>query len=954
VSIIPEYINSLHRLALVYNSLGEYKNAEFVLQKEIDIIKKMQGEDHPDFAICISNLAVLYKSMGEFLKAESLLLQSLQIIKKASGEDCPEYATSLNNLASVYTHTGAYKKAEHLYLQAMDIDRKTSGGIHPNYAADLNNLAFLYKLMGLYDKAEFYNQQALQIRKELFGEEHSDYAQSLNNLAMLYIIMGIFNKAELLLQKALHIRKKVYGEAHREYAVSLNNLAFLYDFEGAYEKAEPLYEQAIRIDRSVLGEDHPDYATDLNNLAWLYQATMRYEKAELLFTTVLQIRKKAFGINHPDYGESLNNLAGLYYRTGKFSKAVPFSQQALEISKAALGNEHPNYGMHLNNLAALYIASNRVEEGLELMKNASGIDDLMIGQIFSISSEEERLDYLSAIRFHLDVFFSFVFRDFSRSPQVIGDAFTLLQKRKAIALEAFAVQRDAILIGKYTHLSGKLDTLKNVRNQIARKTLDGSGIEGYAAHQRYLTELKEEKERMEKDLAHDIPEIRLEQNLRNADKDTIARILPPDSALLEFFRYNVYDFTAVPAKGEQQWKPARYGVFVLRSGDPESLSLVDIGEADQIDRLIALYKSGVSGPGTAAGLEQPQTVVEIKEGLNLFHALIAPFRSKLENCSRLIIAPDGEISIIPFEVIPVPEGGHLIDLYHISYTGVGRDVIRLAASIRGTAGNALVLASPDFDLHSSGITTSRADSSVSGRISRDFSRQSVYFPPLPATRVEGTSVGNLLGVRPLLEQEALEARLKSASSPRVLHIATHGFFLTDQELSGLIRARNQGAFGCLDKSHRPVTGSENPMLRSGLALAGVNTWLNNGNLHPEAEDGILTAEDVTGLDLSGTDLAVLSACDTGLGDVKTGEGVFGLRRAFALAGAKTLVMSLWKVPDKPTQELMSDFYRRLLMKTTKADALREAQIELRKRYPHPKAWGAFICQGDIGLISDIH
>ena len=148
-------------------------------------------------------------------------------------------------------------------------------------------------------------------------------------------------------------------------------------------------------------------------------------------------------------------------------------------------------------------------------------------------------------------------------------------------------------------------------------------------------------------------------------------------------------------------------------------------------------------------------------------------------------------------------------------------------------------------------------------------------------------------------------------------------------------------------------GMENPMLRSGLALAGANTWLNKGELPPEAEDGILTAEDVSGLDLSNTSLAVLSACDTGMGDIKTGEGVFGLRRAFALAGAKTLVMSLWSVPDLATQELMVDFYQRILAGTAKADALRESQLALRNKYPHPKDWGAFICQGDPGVLVDI-
>jgi len=202
----------------------------------------------------------------------------------------------------------------------------------------------------------------------------------------------------------------------------------------------------------------------------------------------------------------------------------------------------------------------------------------------------------------------------------------------------------------------------------------------------------------------------------------------------------------------------------------------------------------------------------------------------------------------------------------------------------------------------------------------------------------------LLGVQPLLDRSVLDAKLKTARSPQTLHLATHGFFLDDQPHDPNQDQRALAVIGATDR----LAGAkfENPLLRSGLLLAGFNTWRTGGEPPAEAEDGLLTAEDVTGLDLLDTELVVLSACDTGLGMVHAGEGVFGLRRAFVVAGAKTLVMSLWKVPDQQTQELMVDFYRRLLADTPRAQALREAQLELRKRHPHPFYWGAFICQGD--------
>ena len=197
-----------------------------------------------------------------------------------------------------------------------------------------------------------------------------------------------------------------------------------------------------------------------------------------------------------------------------------------------------------------------------------------------------------------------------------------------------------------------------------------------------------------------------------------------------------------------------------------------------------------------------------------------------------------------------------------------------------------------------------------------------------------------------------EARIKKYRSPRILHFATHGFFLKDQERDPNKEKRGQGAMGAMDfaKSGGMVRLSgldlENPLLRSGLALAGVNTWLKGQNPPPDAEDGLLTAEDVTGLDLLDTELVVLSACETGLGEVRTGEGVFGLRRSFVLAGADTLVMSLWKVPDQQTRELMEEFYSRILAREPRAKALKNAQMSIRSKHPHPFFWGAFICQGD--------
>jgi CHAT domain-containing protein len=288
-----------------------------------------------------------------------------------------------------------------------------------------------------------------------------------------------------------------------------------------------------------------------------------------------------------------------------------------------------------------------------------------------------------------------------------------------------------------------------------------------------------------------------------------------------------------------------------------------------------------------------------------------------------------------------------VDAFPLSYVNTGRDVLRFGATSSGRATAPLVIADPDFDL-STGATAPRAGPPV-GRLSRDLPRGQLRFARLPGTRGEGERVAALLGTQPWQEGAAVEGRLKrECRSPRVLHLATHGFFLADQKREGAAGLRDLGAADEAGGLTGPIP--ENPLLRSGLALAGANTWLAGGALPEEAEDGLLTAEDVSGLDLLATELVVLSACETALGEVHTGEGVFGLQRAFTLAGAKTLVMSLWSVPDEPTRELMEDFYARVLAGEARADALRNAQLALRRKYPAAAYWGAFLCQGNPGPL----
>lgn len=337
---------------------------------------------------------------------------------------------------------------------------------------------------------------------------------------------------------------------------------------------------------------------------------------------------------------------------------------------------------------------------------------------------------------------------------------------------------------------------------------------------------------------------------------------------------------------------------------------------------------------------------------NLRRVLYDPLLPYLTSTTRLIIAADGHLAHIPWEILPCESEGYLIDKYAISYVGCGRELIHAEEFHGPILSKPVVMACPDFEVS---CASKRVESDPC-ELARALDLHSIRFEPLPATRKEGEQVANILGVTPLLGAEVLEGTLKSVKSPWVLHVATHGFFLDHLSYT------STSSTGQTDGFVSPADADfADPLLRSGLALSGAQTWLDGGALPPNAEDGILTAADVMTLDLNGTELVVLSACSTGVGEVRSGEGVYGLRRAFLAAGARTLVMSLWSVSDESTSQLMSMFYANLITgQLPRHEALRSAQLSIRdytdesgqQPYQHPYYWGPFICQGETAAIKE--
>lgn len=987
---LVEKINSGHQKALTAQEKGRYEEGIQFSEKACELAKIAFGKNHHNYASLLNLLAALRYEMGQFYEAESLDLEAKQIYKQQFETNHPDYATSLNNLAGLYQAMGRFSDAELFYLEAKQIYKCQLGENHPNYTASLNNLARLYGVMGRFSEAETLYLQGMKIEKLQLRENHYSYADSLNNLATLYYAMKRFSEAE------------------------------------------PLYRQAREIWTQQLGKNHPDYATSLNNLATLYQAMGRFSEAEPLMLQAKQIKKQQLGDNHSDYATSVNNLATLYKEMGRFSDAETLFRQAQEIFKRQLGKNHPHYATSLNNLAGLMAAMNRPREALQLMREAADIQNRIIGEILSISSDRQRLDYLQQNYWLLELFLSLINQYFSDDSPAKQAALDLVWRRKGLATEAGILLRTSIASERYRHLAPQFEEFRQLTRQIGYLTWQiPASPEGLPEYRQRLADLTRKQEELEQSLSRQIPEMNLESQLKRASRQAIATLLPDGATLVEFVRFNVANFQAVAANGDNRWLPPRYLAFILSSGDSENVEMLDLGEAETIDNLSRQFRRLASGedsdtPGknrVVACFDDDETPeaeswIYPEQGRQLYQILIQPLQRHLQPGQVVYLATDGELATLPFGILSRDGTVELMGEYELRYLNVGRDLLRFHVEIPVEHTQPLVIANPDYNLReyvpvptpqtrpqkrSTGIPHQTilavaiafliiisvillaafppvgvvlilagviAVFAIDGKkpmqtdapqtvpspailesplppfpspptpqtpadvrsLSRELGRgEGNFFTPLPGTKIEGERIAQLLQVPVYLETQAVKSLLSHSRSPKIVHIATHGYFL-EVSRDGLNDAMDGFQFASIGSSQSRFKFAhvQNPLTRSGLAFAGANTALKEGKLPPDAEEGLLTAQNATMLDLTGTIIVVLSACDTALGNVSIGEGVLGLRRSIIVAGAETLVMSLWKVPDVPTAILMERFYHNLFQnKLGRTKCLEEAQAYLR-------------------------
>jgi CHAT domain-containing protein/tetratricopeptide (TPR) repeat protein len=959
---------ALNNLAVLYDKQSRYGEAEPLYRRALAIDEKALGPEHPGVATGLNNLAELYREQGRYGDAEPLYQRALAIHQKALGPEHPDVATDLNNLAGLYENQGRYGDAEPLFKRALTIREKTLGSDHPDVATSLNNLALLYKEQGRYGDAEPLYQRALAIDEKALGP-HLSVARDLNNLAGLYDNQGRYGDAEPLFKRALAIQEKALGPEHPDVATDLNNLALLYKEQGRYGDAEPLYRRALAIDEKALGPEHPGVATDLNNLAELCRAQGRYGDAEPLFKRALAIDEKVLGPGHRLVATSLSNLAGLYEERGRYGDAEPLYRRALAIDERALGSGHPAVAKSLINLAGLFYAQAQPAQAAQFFDRAFETLAKQFQYYFTYMSEKERLAFLATVQYQFPLYFSFCSSYHQQFPELAGKMYDTVLWQKGFIAQSVAALRAKILASGDAGSLRLLDELAAKKSELAKlvSTPAETDVQKQAARQAQIGQLEREANELETELVRHSGALAEEKRLAQVTWQQVRDALKKDEAAVEIVRFDFHD-------GKKWTGTSEYVALIVRPKSKQPQFVV-LGEARKLeDDPLRDYRlhAGLGGSRAVRGFHAAKGVESEKKAaaptMSFYQAFWKPLEPVLGSARRVYVSTDGVLNQVALGVVPDNAGRLLMEKYDLRIVSSTKDVLRQGRT--STGNTALVMGNPLFGLDEAqqraavrawqqqteptakteeAAKAARAEPVLmasAGPRSRDL--RGGVLNPLPGTQKEAEAVSKLLreqgwGVELYTQENALEERVKGVQSPRVLHLATHGFFESDQERKKKDLAQGLG--------EERASGLEDPMLRSGLYLTGANRTLEGGTPPADMDDGVLTAYEATQVNLQGTELVVLSACETGLGETQNGEGVFGLRRALQEAGAETVLMSMWSVPDRETQELMTLFYRNWLGGKDKHEALREAQSELRAtvkaRYGRdlPYYWGAFVLVG---------
>lgn len=960
----------LHALAKLYNAMERYAEAETLFNRSLDIIREITGENTTEYAIVLSSLAYLYNRMERYAEAEPLLKKSLEIERYITGENTISYATRLYRLAEIYSSMRRFTEAESLFNRSLELQRKTTGEKTTGYIAGLQSLAQIYIFMGRFSEAIPLLNRSLEIQRELSGENTTSYVIGLQYMADMYRRIGKFDKAEQLFKRLLQIEREINGDNTITYAMGEYYLANLYINIGRFDEAETLIKNLIEIERELAGENTITYASGLQSLAGIYSFQERFAEAESLFNRSLEIQKCITSDNTTSYATGLYLLAVLYTRMKRFGEAESLLNKSIEIHREITGEKTTYYSGGLQALAdicskmeryneaevlykrsldiereingknttsyadilfcltQMYVSCKNWNDAIETSCETVSICDSIIKSMHSLSS----LSSLNSMKHNFLQVYNLFLSIVISNTKILKDRPEFVSKlldRKIGELHAF-------------HLRKKLfyENATEKEQEEERDIIEKIKIIQYGGEREFINKLQILKEKLWLLQGSVIERIR--DNDINIDSSGTGTFFEPDEVIIEYILFE--DFTNEPRK-------AGYCAIVYKPYEIQNTKLFFLGRSRDINEKISEIRISLLDKNITKQIEDIKKI------------LLEPLMPYISNTKKITICPDGELTKIPFELM-LPDND-------IRYLTSGKDeqwigLSRKKNDIDIIVGDPICEAKP--------IKGKKYETIPEIKEELGYIRTSGFpMKDLRYASVECNKIASKLKsckLRVVLREAFTKEAFMNLQASRILHISTHGFFFESnkQKIDKLLYTQSfEEYFAQLD----------DPYERCGLVARKANIIMYNINLKSKV---LITGNDIMNKDLRGTELVVLSACNSGLGDVKNGDGVYGLQRAFFLAGAKTLVMSLWSVDDLATCILMNKMYDGIIngervdkslkiakeyikhatlgdlikdgwREELKATNLLEIHMETYKPYESTYYWAAFICMGDGGAIS---
>ena len=898
-------------------------------------LKEIRAADEANLAL-LEDRTLFAESLrlfnaGKYAEAREVIERAIENRTKTVGLENPSTLNALSHLARILNAQGKPDEAIEINRRVLAAKEKILDANHPDIALSLNYIAANYRSKEDFQNAISYYERAIAIWEKALGQLHPTVAANIISLAGIYSELGDREKAIELNERALAILEQTVGVESINVAIVLNNLGSIYVNLKDYKKAESLALRAIAIAEKLYSPENPRVFSMLSTLAIAYERSGELDKAESLYLRVLKGREKTLGADHPLNAYTLNNIASVYALKGDFAKSETFYRRALEIGEKSLGPDNPNVvGVVLSGLSLLLAQKGDVEQAIKMQRRASEIDERNISLNLAIGSERQKLAYIEVLSERTNQNIYLQTRFAPENQDAVELAATTVLRQKGRVMDAVSNNLLTLRQRLDTKDQSLLDNLNALTTELAELILGKPKDATLVEHQAKIKTLINEREKLEDEISRRAAGFYAKSE--TVTLTAVQSLIPPDSALIEFAVYTPAE-ADLALKADKKSDEPRYVAYVISNQGKTKWK--DIGQTGEINRMIDEFRGALRDP-------KRKDVKILARALD--EKLMQPVRALSGSATHLLISPDGELNLIPFEALVDEQGRYLVERYSFDYLTSGRDLLRMRTA-RSSKSKSIIFANPNF-----GAPFAEQSSKVrlTGKTRRGAKGQSIiaarnltdtYFAPLGGTAQEAISIQtHFPATATLTGALATETALKQTTAPRILHIATHGFFLEDVD-----QKKSAAGAQAANRSSNATAGSKNPLLRSGLAFAGANQRNDN-----RSDDGILTALEASGLNLWGTKLVVLSACDTGLGEVKNGEGVYGLRRAFVLAGTESLVMSLWSVSDYVTRELMTNYYKNLKQERGRGAALRRARLEMLKKKgrEHPFYWAGFIHSGE--------